>query len=225
MILRIENLSKTYDQTSSGGRLEILKGIHFSVEDADSVAVVGPSGCGKSTFISLVAGLDVVSEGRIFIADTDLTSLKGEELVKFRSKNIGIIFQQFHLLSHLTAYENVRLPLEFQNRTDKDLKVKKVLEQVGLSERMKHFPYQLSRGECQRVAIARVLVGEPKIILADEPTASLDQASAQTVSDLLFNLSKEHQIALVIATHDRRLASRCHKTFALQQGQLKLEAA
>lgn len=225
MILKVENLSKTYDSTTSGEGLEILKRVSLSVEEADSIAVVGPSGCGKSTFISLVAGLDVASEGQIFVAGTDLTKLEGEQLVKFRSENIGIIFQQFHLLSHLTAYENVRLPLEFQDRSDKDLKVKKVLEQVGLSKRMKHFPYQLSRGECQRVAIARVLVGEPKIILADEPTASLDQASAQTVSDLLFNLSKEHQIALVIATHDRQLASRCNKTFGLQQGQLKLEAA
>lgn len=226
MILKVRDLRKTYGEEGKG--LEILKGVSLDIETPQTVSIMGRSGCGKSTLISLLAGLDVATAGEVAVLGRSLRDMSARELNAFRARNIGIIFQQFHLLDHLTALENVRLPLDLNRHRDADRHsshdvenlAREMLEKVGLAHRMNHLPDQLSRGECQRVAIARVLVMKPALVLADEPTGSLDVKTGQEVIDLIFRLAESEKIALVMVTHDPAVAARCQHHFYMDGGLL-----
>lgn len=218
MILRANDVKKSFNQGDEN--LEILRGVSLDIEKPETISIMGRSGCGKSTFISLLAGLDAATSGDIEILGKSLASLSSGDLNTFRARHIGIIFQQFHLLDHLTALENVRLPIDLNSGKDGDARAKEVLEKVGLGHRLDHFPETMSRGEQQRVAIARVLVMKPELLLADEPTGSLDPKTGREVIELLFNLVKTEKIALVMATHDLQLAERCERQFTMDTGRL-----
>jgi putative ABC transport system ATP-binding protein len=221
LVLKIQNLSKSF---GDGERtLQILTGINLSLEAGEVVAVQGPSGCGKSTLISVVAGLDQFNSGEVEILGTSPTKLSSSEWNSFRAHNIGIVFQQFHLLEHLTALENIRLPLDLANSKDADRLAQEALEKVGLKNRGHHLQRELSRGECQRVAIARVLVMKPKLILADEPTASLDVKTGFEVSQMIFQLARDEKIAALVVTHDPNIADLCDRTFVMTEGKLLLK--
>lgn len=222
MILRASNVKKTFSQGLSEP-LEILKGVSLDVEKPETVAVLGRSGCGKSTFISILAGLESPSSGEVEILKRNFAHLSAGELNRFRARHIGIVFQQFHLLDHLTALENVRLPLDLNRVPNPDGLAMEMLDRVGLSARKDHFPGQLSRGECQRIAIARVLVMKPVVLLADEPTGSLDVKTGRDVIELIFRLVKEQGIALLMATHDLKVAERCDRRLYMNGGVLTAE--
>ncbi|HVK61757.1 MAG TPA: ABC transporter ATP-binding protein [Bdellovibrionales bacterium] len=221
MIVSAEKVTKSFSE--SGTPLEILRGVSLKVEKPETVAIMGRSGCGKSTFISILAGLDQPTGGEVNILGRELSGLSSAELNRFRARHIGIVFQQFHLLGHLTALENVRLPLDLNRVEGADEKAKEMLRKVGLGHRENHFPDKLSRGECQRVAIARVLVMKPEVLLADEPTGSLDVKTGREVIDLIFNLVETEKIALVMATHDPKVAERCSKILYMDAGVLSSE--
>ncbi len=205
--------------------LHVVRGVSLILHSSETLSIMGRSGCGKSTLISLLAGLDLPTTGQVEFLGRKLGELPAGELNQFRAKNVGIIFQQFYLLDHLTALENVRLPLELQEQkidaATIDERALQMLGKVGLAERAQHFPDQLSRGECQRVAIARVLLTHPKLVLADEPTGSLDSRTGQEVIDLIFRLAKEQEIALIIVTHDAQVAQRCQRRYQMNDGYLK----
>ena len=217
-IASIDKISKTYSQ--GGKRIEVLNRLSLEVKKGETVAILGQSGSGKSTFLSLLAGLDQPDYGKIEIDGTDLTKLKQEDLAHFRSKNLGIVFQQYHLMSNLTALENVSLPLELQRQKDAETKARKALKQVGLSHRLSHLPSELSGGECQRVALARAMVTKPSLILADEPSGNLDGNTGKEVMNLLFKLCREHEQTLILVTHNHELAKLCDRCLELRDGRL-----
>jgi putative ABC transport system ATP-binding protein len=219
MILKAENLRKQFTE-GTFEPLEILRGVSLVVEKTETVAVMGRSGCGKSTLISLLAGMDLPTSGEVQLLGQNLSALTGRGLNEFRARHIGIVFQQFHLLEHLNALENVRLPLDLNSVEEPDQKAREMLEKVGLGHRLAHFPRQLSRGECQRVAIARVLVMKPEILLADEPTGSLDVRTGRDVIELIFRLVKSERMALIMATHDPKVAEKCDRVLFMDAGQL-----
>ena len=223
MILELEDVRKSFPHPNGTQTVEVLRDLQLQVRQGETLAVLGQSGSGKSTLLSLLAGLDQPTSGALRIRGNDLAKMNEEELTRFRAENIGIIFQQFHLMSHLTALENVSLPLEIFQREGHTERARHALEQVRLSHRHDHFPYQLSGGECQRVAIARAVVVEPAILLADEPTGNLDTETGEQVAQLLFDLVRDTQMTLLMVTHNRELAERCQRQVVLQQGQL-LEA-
>ena len=218
MILEVNNLHKNFETAGGSETIEVLKDLNMSMEAGESVAILGQSGSGKSTLLTLLAGLDNPSSGNILLNQQNMQTLSEEELSKFRALNIGIIFQQFHLMSHLTALENVSLPLDLFKDKSSTEKAKEALEQVGLSHRIDHFPHQLSGGECQRVAIARAMVVRPSILLADEPTGNLDNATGEHISDMIFDLVKQHNMTLLFVTHNEELALRCERQLRLQGG-------
>lgn len=218
MILEVNNLHKNFETAGGSETIEVLKNLNMSMEAGESVAILGQSGSGKSTLLTLLAGLDNPSSGTILLNEQNMQTLSEEELSKFRALNIGIIFQQFHLMSHLTALENVSLPLDLFKDKSSTQKAKEALEQVGLSHRIDHFPHQLSGGECQRVAIARAMVVRPSILLADEPTGNLDNATGEHISDMIFDLVKQHNMTLLFVTHNEELALRCGRQLRLQGG-------
>ena len=220
MILELENVGKSFPHPSGNEKVEVLRNLQLQVNQGETVAVLGQSGSGKSTLLSLLAGLDQPTSGALRIRGTDLAQMSEEELTRFRAENIGIIFQQFHLMSHLTALENVSLPLEIFQRDGHVERSRKALEQVRLEHRHDHFPYQLSGGECQRVAIARAVVVEPAILLADEPTGSLDHENTKIVFNSIRKLSKEHKIITVFATHNLNLVKLLDKCFLMEGGKL-----
>ena len=217
-IASIQKISKTYNQ--GGKKVEVLYQLSLQVKKGETVAILGQSGSGKSTFLSLIAGLDQPDFGQISIDDTDLTKMDQEELARFRSKNLGIVFQQYHLMSNLTALENVSLPLELQRQEEAETQARKALEQVGLSHRLSHLPSELSGGECQRVAIARAIVTKPSLILADEPSGNLDGKTGKEVMDLLFTLCKEQEQTLILVTHNQELSKLCDRCLHLREGRL-----
>ncbi|MGA0805789.1 MAG: ABC transporter ATP-binding protein [Pseudohongiellaceae bacterium] len=218
MILEINDLCKTFRTDASVEPVEVLKHLNLQMSKGETLAILGQSGSGKSTLLTLLAGLDSPSSGSIVLNGQDMQKLSEEELSKFRARNIGIIFQQFHLMSHLTALENVSLPLDLFRDPDAARKAEEALQQVGLGKRMTHFPHQLSGGECQRVAIARAMVVRPSILLADEPTGNLDNSTGAYVSDMIFDLVKEHGMTLLFVTHNEQLAKRCAREQRLQNG-------
>jgi len=220
LIIQVENLYKAYAQPGSG-TLPVLVGAGFSLEAGATLAVTGQSGSGKSTLIALLAGLDRPDQGQVRVNGSDLVTLPEAQLTRFRAENIGIVFQQFHLLPHLSAEENIRLPLELTNRPCSREKIDLLLAQVGLSARRNHLPAQLSGGECQRVAIARALAVEPVLLLADEPTGNLDVATGREVFDLLFQLVDRKRMTLLVVTHNQELADRCTHRLRLEQGRLQ----
>ena len=218
MILQINDLCKTFRTAASLEPIEVLKNLNLALSAGDSLAILGQSGSGKSTLLTLLAGLDSPTSGSIVLNDQDMHDLDEEALSKFRAQNIGIIFQQFHLMSHLSALENVSLPLDLFKDSDASEKSSEALEQVGLGNRMDHFPHQLSGGECQRVAIARAMVVRPTILLADEPTGNLDSTTGEHVSEMIFELVDKLQMTLLFVTHNEKLAMRCAKQQRLQDG-------
>lgn len=220
MILQLEKLSKTYPSAQGIEAVTVLSDLNLQVEKGETVAVLGRSGCGKSTLLSLIAGLDAPTSGEITLAGKSLISMNERDLSKFRASNIGIVFQQFHLMPHLTAQENVSLPLELLHDKEAKAKAAAVLESIGLFERRNHFPHQLSGGECQRVAIGRALVVEPAILLADEPTGNLDEKTGDQLSRLLFDLVESIQMTLLLVTHNRAMASQCSRQLTLKNGNL-----
>jgi len=217
-ILDVRNLCKTFQGAAQLEPVEVLKDLNLQMEAGDTLAILGQSGSGKSTLLSLLAGLDSPSSGHIVLNGQDLNQLSEAQLSTFRARNIGIIFQQFHLMSHLTALENVSLPLDLLQDANATAKAREALEQVGLGKRREHFPHQLSGGECQRVAIARAMVVRPAILLADEPTGNLDNATGALVSDLIFNLVRDHKMTMLFVTHNEELARRCGRAQRLQNG-------
>nr|WP_267459982.1 ATP-binding cassette domain-containing protein [Xanthomonas euvesicatoria] len=201
------------------GTLHILDNVSLTVSEGDSIAIVGASGSGKTTLLGLLAGLDLPSRGSIALAGQDLGQLDEEARAALRARDVGFVFQSFQLLPALTAEENIALPLELAGRED-PARVREVLEAVGLSARARHYPRQLSGGEQQRVALARAFVARPRILFADEPTGSLDQATGAQISDLLFALNATSDTTLVLVTHDMSLAQRCRHIYRIDSGRL-----
>ncbi len=205
---------------SRAGAVAILRGIDLAVASGEAVAVVGPSGSGKSTLLMVIAGLERATSGRVAVAGSDLGTLDEDGLARLRAKNIGIVFQSFHLVPTMTAIENVALPMEFLDQDDALAVAREGLAEVGLSHREDHFPGQLSGGEQQRVAIARALATKPTLILADEPTGNLDLATGTAVMDLLFTLKEKTGATLLLITHDNTLAKRCDRIVSLADGRI-----
>lgn len=218
IIVRANSLGKRV--SSPTGELTILQDINFSIESGTSLAIVGVSGSGKSTLLGLLAGLDVSSDGNVLLDNTDLNALDEEGRANLRNKRVGFVFQSFQLLSGLTALENVMLPLELGEEPKAAEIATQRLADVGLSERLHHYPNQLSGGEQQRVAIARAFAGQPKILFADEPTGNLDQATAANIIELLFAMNKEHGTTLVLVTHDPAIADHCARRLTLAGGKI-----
>jgi putative ABC transport system ATP-binding protein len=206
--------------TTPAGTLEVLRGIDLEVAPGETVAVLGESGSGKSTLLALLAGLDVPTRGSVRIDGQDTAALSERDLAALRARSVGIVFQSFHLMGGLSAEENVRLPLELRGDADAAERARAALAHVGLAARADHLPARLSGGECQRVAIARALVVEPGILLADEPSGSLDERTGEAVDDLLFELVARRGTALVLVTHSERLAARCQRRVRLTGGRL-----
>jgi putative ABC transport system ATP-binding protein len=218
LILEVEGVHKSF--TSPAGAIDVLRGVDLRVAGGETVAIVGESGSGKSTLLSLLAGLDAPTRGTVRVDGADLGALTEPELARFRARRLGIVFQQFHLMSGLTALENVSLPLELQGARDADTRAREALEHVGLTPRAEHLPSRLSGGECQRVAIARALVVEPALLLADEPSGSLDATTGDAIDRLLFELVERRGSTLVLVTHSDRLAAACNRCLSLVDGKL-----
>lgn len=218
-MIHVNKISKTYFQGTQ--RIEVLYNLSLQVKEGESLAILGQSGSGKSTLLSLMSGLDKPEFGTITLDEQDITKLSQDQLSQFRSETMGIVFQQYHLMSNLTALENVGIPLELRKDPNYQKSARDALKMVGLSHRLSHFPGELSGGECQRVAIARAIVAKPKIILADEPSGNLDDETGKEVMDLLFQLYRERKQTLILVTHNQELASVCDRMMVLQKGQLQ----
>lgn len=217
-ILRVNSLTK---QVQTGEtQLTILQNINLEINAGEAVAIVGASGSGKSTLLGLLAGLDVPSEGKVFLSDVDIFSLDEDERAALRGKTLGFVFQSFQLLPALTAIENVMLPLELSGIKDAEETAERLLMRVGLEKRLTHYPKQLSGGEQQRVAIARAFATEPKLLLADEPTGNLDSATGAQIIELMFELNREHGTTLVLVTHDEVISNRCSRQIRLASGHI-----
>ena len=218
-LLQVEGLGKQVALPS--GPLTILADVGFSIAAGEAFAIVGASGSGKSTLLSLLAGLDVPSQGSVRLGGRELGALDEDGRAALRAETVGFVFQNFQLLPALTALENVMLPLELRGDRDAEAPARKVLEQVGLGERLTHYPRQLSGGEQQRVAIARAFVTRPALLFADEPTGNLDTTTGQQIIELLFRLNAEAGTTLVLVTHDERLAARCGRQLRLAGGRVQ----
>ncbi|SDR29090.1 ABC transporter ATP-binding protein [Pseudovibrio sp. Tun.PSC04-5.I4] len=203
------------------GRTHILKGVSLSIGTGESVGLVGPSGSGKSTLLMVMAGLERSDEGTVKAAGQELGSMSEDELARFRGQNVGIIFQSFHLVPNMTALENVAVPLELSGDPKAFERAKEELEAVGLGHRLNHYPTQLSGGEQQRVAVARALVADPKILIADEPTGNLDEETGEQIIELMFAAQKRKNTTLILVTHDPSLASRCQRKIRVHSGTIE----
>jgi putative ABC transport system ATP-binding protein len=221
-VLRVEGLGK--DVASGDGMLTILHEIDFEVRSGEAVAVVGASGSGKSTLLGLLAGLDLPTRGQVLLAGQDLADLDEDGRAALRGRELGFVFQSFHLLPALTALENVMLPLELLgagNGDDPRAAAGAMLDRVGLADRLDHYPKHLSGGEQQRVALARAFAVRPRLLLADEPTGNLDAATGRQVIDLMFEMNAEQGTTLILVTHDESLAARCGRAIRLAAGRLQ----
>jgi len=217
-VLAAKNVSKQV--SSPEGSLTILSNVSFAIDKGDSVAVVGASGAGKSTLLALLAGLDLPTEGEIWLDGVNLTNLDEDGRAAVRAASVGFVFQSFHLVPSLNALENVMLPLELAGFDSPRQKAMDILQQVGLGERWSHYPAQLSGGEKQRVAIARSFATEPAVLFADEPTGNLDSRTGERVIDLMFELNRDSSTTLILVTHDESLAARCDRIISLDGGLL-----
>ena len=206
--------------TDSTGTLEILHNIDFALNARETVAIVGASGSGKSTLLSIIAGLDTPTQGAVRLAGVDLFTLSEDDRAAWRAQKLGFVFQNFQLLANLTALENVMLPLELDGRKDARKLAAEMLGRVGLSLRLNAYPKVLSGGEQQRVALARAFVVKPAVLLADEPTGSLDFATGETIMALMFELNRELGTTLVLVTHDPAIAARCDRRITLEAGHI-----
>lgn len=215
-MIEVKNLHKSFKTKHNS--LEILKGLNFNIEKGKIVAITGHSGSGKSTLLGLLSGLDKPDSGQIFYDRKDIFSMSFSEQNLFRAKNISLIFQNYYLIPHLTALENVMLPLQILNLENPKHQAQVLLDEVGLSSRLDHYPGELSGGECQRVAIARGLITKPLVLLADEPTGSLDAETGEKVMGLYFQLVRKHNLTSIIVTHNEELAAKCDQELKLYQG-------
>lgn len=216
--IRATDLSKEVETAS--GRLCILTAVNLLIKPAETVAITGTSGSGKSTLLGILAGLDQPSSGEVVLKGHDLTRLDEDERALVRAQHVGFVFQSFQLIQHLSALENVMLPLELRGDQTASSRATGLLEKVGLKERLHHTPRQLSGGEQQRVALARAFVGAPDILFADEPTGNLDRETGQSVIDLLMTLNREHQTTLILVTHDPSLAGVCQRVIGIEGGRV-----
>ena len=221
-MIEVRQLSKTYE--TPGENLRVLDGLDLSLGSGETAAIIGPSGCGKSTLLNLLGALDRPTSGTIKIGDQDISTLTEEQAAAFRNHSLGFVFQQQHLLPQLTVLENVLVPRlagDWQeSAAETEQRARQLLEKVGLGQRLDHLPWQLSGGEKLRTAVARALINRPKLILADEPTGSLDPTSTDTVADLLLDLNRDQGVTLIVVTHNPDLARRMAKTFELRAGKL-----
>ena len=217
-MIEVTALNKTVTDTS--GQLHILTDINFTVQSGSTLAIVGASGSGKSTLLGLLAGLDHPTSGSVNLNGTDIYALDEDARAALRMQQLGFVFQSFQLLAHLTALENVMLPLELRADPDAEKKAIAMLTRVGLQERLKHYPKFLSGGEQQRVALARAFVTHPPLLLADEPTGSLDAATGEAVINMMFELNREYGSTLVLVTHDPAIAAKCARTITIAAGRL-----
>ena len=221
--IRLQNIDLSLGRGAA--RVHILKGISLDIVRGEAVGLVGPSGSGKSTLLMTMAGLERPGSGQVIVEDVDLAGLNEDQLARFRGRRIGIVFQSFHLVPTMTALENVALPLELADEADAFPRAEQELAAVGLAGRLHHYPAQLSGGEQQRVAIARALVANPAIVVADEPTGNLDEATGHSIIDLLFALKRDRGSTLVLVTHDLELARRCDRVVRLRSGRVDADAA
>jgi putative ABC transport system ATP-binding protein len=217
-IISVEHVFKSV--TDSTGTLDILRDIDFALAPRETAAIVGASGSGKSTLLSIIAGLDTPTRGTVRLAGHDLFSIDEDERAALRARQVGFVFQSFQLMGNLTALENVMLPLELADRKDARKAATEMLGRVGLAQRLGHYPKVLSGGEQQRVALARAFVVQPAVLLADEPTGSLDFATGETVMQLMFDLNTEQGTTLVLVTHDRGIAERCERRITIEAGRV-----
>ena len=217
-IIAVEHVFKSV--TDSTGTLDILRDIHFSLAPRETVAIVGASGSGKSTLLTIIAGLDTPTRGRVRLDGQDLFAVSEDERAALRARKVGFVFQSFQLMGNLTALENVMLPLELAGRRDARAAATEMLKRVGLAERLGHYPKVLSGGEQQRVALARAFVVHPAVLLADEPTGSLDFATGEKIMELMFDLNREQGTTLVLVTHDRAIAALCQRRLTVEAGRI-----
>lgn len=223
MLVEVNNLTKTHQSPGGGVPVDILKGLDFELEAGGTAAILGPSGAGKSTLLNILAALDYADSGTVRVAGLDPATLRGKELVEFRRRTVGMIFQMHHLLPQCTVLENVLAPSladRRQARLNAESNAREVLDALGLAHRLGHRPSELSGGERQRVSVARALAGAPRLLLADEPTGALDRASAQHLTGLLLELNRARNVALLVVTHSRELASRMQQVWELVDGKL-----
>jgi putative ABC transport system ATP-binding protein len=206
---------------STAGPVRILRGVDLDVPAGASLSVVGPSGSGKSSLLAILGGIERATSGRVAVDGVDLATLDEDGLALFRRDRVGILFQSFHLIPTLTAVENVALPVELKGAPNAIARAADALAEVGLAERLRHYPAQLSGGEQQRVALARALINQPRLVLADEPTGNLDAATGRAVADLIFRLQAERRTTLVLITHEPALAARCERGATIQDGRLR----
>ncbi|MEI8387350.1 MAG: ABC transporter ATP-binding protein [Verrucomicrobiota bacterium] len=222
MLLELDHLTKTYASPDGGAAVDVLRDVSLRLDAGEAVSIIGPSGSGKSTLLNIMGALDRPTMGAVRLDGRDLGGFKEEELAAMRNKQIGFIFQLHHLLPQCTVLENVLLPTLTGRTTAADrARAERLLERVGLKHRLGHRPGQLSGGECQRVAVVRALINEPKLLLADEPTGSLDHSAATNLGHLLLELNKEEGVALVLVTHSLELAKRLPRTVELRDGILR----
>ena len=221
-IIEVDHVYKSV--TDSTGTLDILRDIDFRLAPKETVAIVGASGSGKSTLLSIVAGLDTPTRGTVRLDGQDIFSMSEDDRAALRAQKLGFVFQSFQLMGNLTALENVMLPLELANRRDARKAASEMLSHVGLGQRLGHYPKVLSGGEQQRVALARAFVMQPAVLLADEPTGSLDFATGETIMELMFDLNREQGTTLVLVTHDRGIAERCERCITIEAGSVRPEA-
>ena len=214
----LENVSLSLD--GNAGIVDILKDISMDIQEGESIGIVGPSGSGKSSLLMLMGGLERISNGKINLLGQNLSEMNENKLASFRRSNVGIIFQSFHLIPTMTALENVAVPLELNGNKDAFGLAEEALVKVGLGDRLSHFPSQLSGGEQQRTALARAVIANPKILLADEPTGNLDHDNGKIVADYLFELHTENKATLVLVTHDLELAERCERKIKISDGEI-----
>ena len=214
----LENVSLSLD--GNAGIVDILKDISIDIQEGESIGIVGPSGSGKSSLLMLMGGLERISNGTINLLGQNLSEMNENKLASFRRSNVGIIFQSFHLIPTMTALENVAVPLELSGNKDAFGLAEEALVKVGLGDRLSHFPSQLSGGEQQRTALARAVIANPKILLADEPTGNLDHDNGKIVADYLFELHTENKATLVLVTHDLELAERCERKIKISDGEI-----
>ncbi len=218
-VIKTQNLIKHY--FLEGSYIEALKGIDLSIKKGEMVALMGPSGSGKSTLLHILGGIDVPTEGKVLVNGQDIFSLKEKSLARFRNKHIGFVFQFHYLLPEFTALENVMIPVQIYSKEKAREKAERILERLGLKDRLNHKPSQLSGGEQQRVAIARAVVNNPDIILADEPTGNLDSRNTEVVMNLLKELNEKNNVTMVIATHDSEVAGYCSRIVYLKDGMVQ----
>ncbi|PYE89309.1 putative ABC transport system ATP-binding protein [Phyllobacterium leguminum] len=209
---------------SGASTVHVLKGVSLAIEAGESTGIVGPSGSGKSTLLMVLAGLERIDSGTVSVAGAKLNAMSEDQAAAFRGRNIGIVFQSFHLIPNMTALENAAVPLELAGHPDAFEIAARELKAVGLEHRMTHYPGELSGGEQQRVAIARALAPSPKILIADEPTGNLDAATGTKIADLLFQAQREQGLTLVLVTHDAALAARCNREIHMRSGQIEPDA-